>query len=291
MVECVIVKLNPLALLMPESSSKLLITKPKRRFCILVGALGILLTGCSSRPSDKLDFTIAAASDLRYAMDKLAPRFQARHPQVTVKVSYGSSGQFSQQIAHGAPYDVFCSADLAYPRSLAAKGLTLPGSEFIYGIGRIVIWAPSESPLDVEQRGFDSLRDSAIRYIAIANPAHAPYGKAAVAALQTAGMYEGLKGKFAFGESVSATLQYVQRGSAEVGIVALALALAPPVRETGRYWEIPLESYPRLEQGGAIIKSTKHAAVAQDFRLFMLSEEARAILDRYGFSPTAATPR
>ena len=257
----------------------------------IIFTLAFLQAGCSARQAEKPEFTVAAASDLRFAMDELAPQFQKQHPEIALKLSYGSSGRFFYQIENGSPYDVFCSADLAYPWDLAAKGLTVPGSEFVYGVGRIVVWVPSDSPIPVEQRGLASLLDPSIHYIAVANPAHAPYGKAAVAALRSAGMYEGIKDKLAFGENVSATLQYVQTGSAEIGIVALSLALAPPIRETGRYWEIPVESYPRVEQGGVIIKSTKQPAVAQQFRSFMLTEESRAVLRRYGFSLPAGTPR
>lgn len=250
----------------------------------LAGVALISFTGCIQKPLNKPDFVIAAAADLRFAMDDVVQRFQQKHSDVVVKAIYGSSGNFSSQIESGAPFDVFCSADLSYPRMLAGKGLTVPDSEFTYAQGRIVLWVKSSSPIQVEKLGIDSLRAPSIRYIAIANPAHAPYGKAAVAALQSLGVYDAVKDKVAYGENIAQTLQFVQLGSADIGIVALSLALAPPVRGTGRYWEIPLASYPAMQQGGVILKSTKLLAIAKDFRSFMLDDQVRAILQNYGFT-------
>jgi len=129
----------------------------------------------------------------------------------------------------------------------------------------------------------ESLRAPSVRYVAIANPDHAPYGKAAVSAMQSLGVYESVKEKLTYGENVAETLQYIQTGTADIGIVALSLALAPPTVKTGRYWEIPISSYPKMEQGGVILKSTQHLGLAQDFRSFMLSAQAREVLKRYGF--------
>jgi molybdate transport system substrate-binding protein len=225
--------------------------------------------------SGKPDFLIAAAADLRFAMDEIAGQFQATHPAVAVKTSYGSSGQFTSQIENGAPYDVFCSADISYPRKLAEEGLALPGSEFIYAIGRIVVWVPASSPIQLT--GAEALRDPSIRHIAIANPEHAPYGKAAVAALRSFGLYDDAKDKLVYGENVSQALQYVGTGAAEIGIVP------PSLVKGGRSWEVPPESYPKMEQGGIIVKSSRNAALAQEFRAFLLSEQGRSILKRYGF--------
>src|ERR1700730_16174511 len=120
------------------------------RLSLTVVAL-ISLTSCVQKPVNKPDFVIAAAADLRFAMDDIAQRFQKQHPEIVVKPIYGSSGNFSSQIENGAPFDVFCSADLSYPRILAGKGLTVPDSEFIYAAGRIVIWVQPSSPIQVEK--------------------------------------------------------------------------------------------------------------------------------------------
>jgi molybdate transport system substrate-binding protein len=256
-----------------------------RRLRCLVAALALVTLGaCGPRPPDR-DFIVAAAADLRFAMDEIAQRFQQQHPEVTVKVTYGSSGHFYQQALNGAPFDVFCSADLAYPRQLAERGFAVPGSEFQYGAGRIVIWVPASSPIDVRKDGMRSLLDPSIRHIAIANPGHAPYGKAAVAAMRSLGVYDAVESKLAYGENIAQTLQYVQMRSAEIGIVALSLALGPNARDSGRYWEIPLDAYPRLTQGGVILRATRHPDAAGAFRSFLLGEDGKSILKRFGFSP------
>jgi molybdate transport system substrate-binding protein len=242
----------------------------------------LIQLGCQSE-DPRPDFIIAAAADLRYAMDELVPQFQQRHSEVQVRVTYGSSGIFAQQIAHGAPYDIFCSADLSYPQALARQGLTVEGSEFLYAIGRIVVWARSSSEIPVEELGIQALLDPSIRHIAVANPGHAPYGKAAVEALRFLGIYEAVQDKLVFGENVSQTLQYIQSGSADIGIIALSLAVAPPARREGLYWEIPSGAYARMDQGGVILKSSRHPELADEFRSFMLAEESRSILKQYGF--------
>jgi molybdate transport system substrate-binding protein len=239
----------------------------------LVVILALAGTACSR--SEKPEFLIAAAADLRVAMDEIAAEFQKAHPEVAVKTSYGSSGQFTQQIESGGPFDVFCSADVAYPRKLAEEGLALKGSEFVYAIGRIVVWVPESSPLQVT--GVQALRDPSIRHIAIANPAHAPYGKAAEAALRSLGLYDEVKDKLVYGENVSQALQYVETGAADIGIVSHSLV------KGGRSWELPPDSYPKMEQGGIIVKSSRNAALAQQFRAFLLSEQGRSILKRNGF--------
>ena len=238
-------------------------------------AVFLALAGAGCGRSEKPEFLIAAASDLRFAMDEIAGQFQQAHPEVAVKTSYGSSGQFTQQIENGAPYDVFCSADAGYPRKLTEEGLALPGSEFIYAIGHIVVWVPAASQIQVA--GAEVLRDPSIRHIAIANPRHAPYGKAAEAALRSLGLYDQVKDKLVYGENVSQAVQYVETGAAEIGIVPASLV------KGGRSWEVPLDAYPKMEQGGIIVKSSRNAALAQEFRSFLLGEQGRSILKRFGF--------
>jgi molybdate transport system substrate-binding protein len=229
--------------------------------------------------------TLAAAADLRYAMEELIAQFRGEHPDIAVTASYGSSGNFYSQLQNRAPFDIFFSADLEYPRKLAAQGLTLPGSEFSYAVGRIVVWVSSTSPIDVQHLGIAALRDPSIAHIAIANPQHAPYGKAAEAAMRSLGVYAACQPKLVFGENISQTLQFVQSGAAEIGIVALSLAVSPAVAKQGKYWEVPLSAYPKMEQGGAIMKWTKDAASAQALRTFILGMQGRALLKRYGFFP------
>jgi molybdate transport system substrate-binding protein len=234
------------------------------------------------RPEQGRTLTIAAASDLKFALDDLLKEFRAKHPGAEVQVTYGSSGNFLAQIRNGAPFDLFLSADVAYPRELADQGL-VDGDVFLYAVGRLVVWVPKDSPLDVESLGLKALREPAARRIAIANPRHAPYGRAAEAALKSQGLHEAVKDKLVFGENIAQTAQFVQSGSADVGLIALALALAPAMKDQGRYGEVPLEAYPRMEQGGAILKRARNLELARRLRDHLLGAEGRALLKRYGF--------
>jgi len=229
------------------------------------------------------ELRVAAASDLKFAMDEIVQEFQKEPPETTVKTTYGSSGNFYSQLSNQAPFDLFFSADIGYPRKLNEQGLTLPGSEFLYAIGRIVLWVPKSSPIQVEQLKMEALKHASVRHVAIANPKHAPYGKAAEAALRSSGLYEAVQTKLVFGENISQTLQFVQSGNAEIGIVALSLAAAPSVKGEGSYWEVPVDSYPRLEQGGVILRRARDVKAAQSFRDFVTGLKGRPLLRRYGF--------
>ena len=226
---------------------------------------------------------LAAAADLNVALGEIVARFSASHA-ADVSVSYGSSGTFYAQLLSQAPFDVFFSADLAYPRQLASRGLVLDGSEFTYAIGRLVLWAPSISTLDVEHLGLKALDDPRVAHVSIANPEHAPYGRAAVAAMQSAGLYDRVRPRLVFGENVAQALQFVQTGAADAGIVALSLALAPAIRDKGRWVELPIDTYPRMEQGGAIMKWAADVDTARALRAFVVGAEGRAMLKQYGFS-------
>jgi molybdate transport system substrate-binding protein len=225
---------------------------------------------------------VAAASDLQFAMNDLLREFQKAH-DVDVQVSYGSSGTFYAQLLNHAPIDVFFSADLEYPRQLASRGLTLENGGFDYAVGRLAIWTRTSSTLDVEARGLDVLRAASIAHVAIANPEHAPYGRAAVAAMRSAGVYDAVERKLVLGENVSQALQFVQSGAADVGVIALSLALAPPVTGQGRFAEVPLTAYPRLAQGGTVLKWAEDVESALALRAFVIAPEGRAILKQYGF--------
>jgi molybdate transport system substrate-binding protein len=258
---------------------------------LVVGALLIVgasvvagMRGTPPPATRKRTLTIAAASDLKFALDELLQQFRAKHPDADVQVTYGSSGNFFAQIANGAPFDVYLSADVSYPRKLAEQGLVHDSGVFLYAVGRIVVWVPSGSPLAVETLGLKALEAPEAKRIAIANPKHAPYGRAAEEALKHQGVHEAVREKLVLGENIAQTAQFVQSGSADVGIIALALALAPAMKEQGRYWEVPLEAYPRMEQGGAILRRTQEVELALAFRGFLLGAEGKALLARYGFT-------
>lgn len=225
---------------------------------------------------------VAAAADLNVALGEIIARFGASQA-VDVGVSYGSSGTFHAQLLNHAPFDLFLSADLEYPRQLAARGLTLEKSEFTYAIGRLVLWTPESSSLDVEHQGLQTLTAASVTHIAIANAEHAPYGRAAVEAMRSAGLYDRVRPKLVYGENVAQALQFAESGAADVGFVPLALALAPSLKRKGRWFEVPAETYPRLDQGGVILQWAADVDAARALRAFMLSAEGRAILAKDGF--------
>lgn len=228
------------------------------------------------------ELTIAAASDLQSALPEVITAYEAKTGK-RVRVTFGSSGNFFAQIQNGAPFDIFFSADVDYPRRLEEAGLAVAGSRYSYATGRLVLWMPRDSAFDPEQ-GWSVLLDPGIKRIAIANPAHAPYGRAAKAALEKAGLWGSLMRKIVLGENISQAAQFVQTGNAQAGIIALSLARSPRMTE-GKYWVIPQELYPPLEQATVIVKRTSHAEAARNFLAFLQTEAARAILKRYGFVP------
>ncbi|HEY1799722.1 MAG TPA: molybdate ABC transporter substrate-binding protein [Terriglobales bacterium] len=230
------------------------------------------------------EILVAAASDLQFALPELAQKFE-KQTGVKVNLTFGSSGNFTTQIRNGAPFDLFFSADLNYPRQLAADGLADPATLYHYADGKIVLWAPITSKLDL-QRGFNVLLQPGVHKISIANPAHAPYGRAAVAALQHENLYEKVETKLVLGENISQAAQFVQSGNADVGIIALSLALAPSARGKGKYYEVPAADYPPIQQGVVLLKSSAHKSVAVKFLNFLKTPESQALLAHFGFSFT-----
>lgn len=229
---------------------------------------------------------VAAAADLQFAMDDLSGRYEKR-TGTKVAVSYGSSGNFRTQIENGAPFDLFFSADVAYPKQLVSSGLADADSLYVYAYGRLVLWARAGENLRLAERGFSALKDPQVTKIAIANPEHAPYGKAAVAALQKAGLYDEVKSKLVYGENISQAAQFAETGSAQVGILALSLTFAPGTKG-GERWGIPTDLYPALEQGAVVIRASENKAAARAFLEFVKSAEAREVLLKYGFTVPAS---
>ena len=236
-------------------------------------------------PAQGREIRIAAAADLKFAMSELGSQYEKQHG-IKINVSYGSSGNFFAQIQNGAPFDLFFSADIEYPRKLEAAGLIEPGTLYEYAVGRIVIWMPADAKIHVND-GFTALLDSGVQKIAIANPEHAPYGRAAVAALQHAKVYDRVKEKLVYGENISQAAQFVQSGNAQAGIIALALAVSPGMA-SGKRWEIPTEMYPPIEQGAVVLKSAKDKETAKAFLDFVKSDTGKATLAKYGFTFPAA---
>ena len=223
--------------------------------------------------------TVAAAADLKFAMDEIVTVFQKTHPSDDVQVVYGSSGNFHTQIQQGAPYDVFFSADIAFPRQLVQSGFTASDTT-PYAVGRIVLWSTG---MDATQMTLASLTDSRISRIAIANPKHAPYGKRAEEALRASGLWQKVESKLVYGENIAHTAQYVQTGNAQVGIIALSLAVSPDLARNGGYFLIPAGLHAPLEQGFVITKRAANNPLAKRFTNYMHSKPARAVMTKYGF--------
>lgn len=222
---------------------------------------------------------LAAASDLRFALDEVVENFRRLHPRAQVEVVYGSSGKFLAQIANGAPFDLYFSADIAYPRELARRGLA-GGEVRPYATGRLVLWSLDPR---LANTPLADLPNQKIRKFAIANPQHAPYGLRAQEALQHQGAWQALEPKLVFGENIAHAAQFIDSGAADAGIVALALVLSPAMKDKGAWTLIPADWHEPLEQGFVITRRARDNALATIFAEHMGTGPARAVLRRYGF--------
>lgn len=229
---------------------------------------------------------VAAAADLKFAMAELASQFE-KQSGAKLDITYGSSGNFLTQIENGAPFDLFFSADSEYPKKLEAAGLAEPGTLREYAVGHIVIWTPNDSGINAAKDGWKSLLDQRVKKIAIANTEHAPYGRAAVAAMKKAGVYEQVKDKLVYGENISQAAEFVQSGNAQAGIVALSLAVSPAMKN-GNRWEIPANTYPPIKQAVVLLEASNNKDAARGFLEFVSGPQGRQILERFGF--TVPTP-
>ena len=230
--------------------------------------------------------TIAAASDLQPVLPGLAAAFE-RQTGHHARLTFGSSGNIYSQLQNGAPFDVFLSADIEYPRRLEAGGLGEPDSVYEYATGVLVLWVRNESNLDLA-RGIQVLASGGVRRIAIANPEHAPYGRAAVAALRAAKLYDRLAAKLVFGENVSQAAQFVQSGNADVGILPLSLARSPALGRAGRFATLPASLYAPIEQAAVILRSSRAKDAARAFLAFLKQPQTAKALTGAGFAPPLA---
>ena len=251
---------------------------PVRRIRPLVLAAVMLL---DSRLASAQTLTVAAASDLQAVFPRLAQQFRHETGH-SVSTVFGSSGNFYTQIQNGAPFDLFFSADIDYARQLETARLAEPGSLRVYAAGQIVLWARKDAGIDLS-RGLAVLNDARVRKVSIANPEHAPYGRAAVAALQHEGVYDRVKAKLVLGENISQAAQFVQSGAADVGIVALSLTLGGEARAFGVSYDIPADAYPPLEQAVVILASSKNKGLAREFLAFLRKPDVMRTLEDYGF--------
>ncbi len=223
---------------------------------------------------------VAAASDLKFALDEVAATLARRTPPVRVEPTYGSSGSMHAQLRQRAPFDVYLSADVEYPRDLVARGIGSARDLFTYATGRLVVWAPTGSPLPIERDGVRALERAS--RIAIANPRHAPYGRAAEAVLRSAGLLERLRPRLVLAENVAQAAQFAQSSAADAAIVARSLAVNPALG-AGRMWDVDPGLHPPLVQGGLILPWARSRGAAEDVREYLLSAEGRRLLARHGF--------
>lgn len=245
----------------------------------------ILLGACASAQ----EITVAAAADMSAALPELVDAYTTKTGQ-TVKLSFGASGNLTNQIENGAPFDIFFSADEQYPQQLIKEGLASKDTLYRYAVGRLVLWIPNDSPLVLPELGIKALLDPSIKKIAIANPATAPYGRAAEATLRHYEIYDKVSSRLVVGQNIAQAAQFVESGNAQAGLIALSHALAPALKAQGRYWKVPLDAYPTLNQAAVVITRSKQQDAARKFLDFLRTPEATSLLTNYGFSLPSEKP-
>jgi len=251
--------------------------------CLAAFLLLSATSGWAQEKKNSLELVVAAAADLSTALKEIGDNYEKK-TGVKVKLSFGASGALTQQIQNGAPFDLFFSADMDYPRQLIAGGAADEASLYQYAVGKLVLWVPADSALDIEHLGMSVLLNPSVKKIAIANPQHAPYGRAAVAALKHAGVYDHVADRLVLGENVSQAAQFVESGNAQAGLVALAHAVAPGMRGKGKYWEVPADAYPPLTQGMIVLSHSQHKREAAEFLEYIKTKDAADLLRKYGFT-------
>ena len=251
------------------------------RACFLLfTALAVVLTAtaCQSRPpaQRQTTLTVSAAADLTPAFREIGMLFE-EETGTKVAFNFGSTGQLTQQIEQGAPVDLLAAANLSFIEELERKGLIIPETKALYAQGRLTIWTRKDSALRIDR--IEDLAGSDVKRVAIANPAHAPYGMAAREALKRAGIWEAVSPKLVFGENISQTLQFAESGNVDAAIVALSLS----INSNGNWKLVPIELHNPLNQTLAVIKGAKDEAAARKFAAFINGPEGRGVMRRYGF--------
>src|SRR5262245_43479173 len=253
--------------------------KSARSISLVVVGLALLSWTTAAQSGVARTLRVAAASDLQAALPEIIQRFE-REANAKVTVSFGSSGNFFAQIQNGAPYDVYRSADIDYPRQLIAAKHADAASLYRYATGRLVLWTRKESGIDV-RRGLSVLKDAHVKRIAVANPKLAPYGRAAEAALRRENLYDAVRHKLVLGDNISQTAQLVDSGNADVGIIALSLALGPALRASGQYSEIPESAHPPIEQAAVVIAASKNKDLANELLAYLKRPEIARLLHQF----------
>jgi len=248
-------------------------------FLLLLACFGGGQLAAQPAPAPTQAVTIAAAADLKYALDSLVTIFNRRRPQSRVTVVYGSSGRFYEQLTYAAPFDIFFSADSDYPRRLQQAGLTA-AAPVPYALGRLVLWSHK---LDPRTQGMQTLLLPQVRRIALANPAHAPYGRKAEEILRHYQLYDQVQPRLVLGENIGQAAQYAATGAADVGLLAYSLALSPALRRAGQFYLIPATAHTPLRQSYVVLKRAQGNATVANFTAFLASPAAKAVLKKYGF--------
>jgi len=243
----------------------------------IIISIAILFTVLSV-PAQKVN--VAAAANLRYVLEEIKTAYVKQHPKAKVNLTFGASGMLVQQIQNGASFDLFMAADNEFPVKLKEKGLTTGGMS-TYAVGKLALYSTT---MDVAKPGLEALKDPSVKKIAIANPETAPYGERAIELLKTLKLYESLKPKIILGENISQTAQFAFTGNAEIGFIALSLALAPEMAGKGNYYIIPQNRYKPIEQSCILLKTSVLNTETARFRLFILSPATKAIWEKYGYS-------
>lgn len=238
------------------------------------------LSGCSTNENQKL--TIATSANMQYAIHDLVSTF-TMETGILCEVVVSSSGKLTAQIATGAPYDVFVSADMKYPAHLFNKGFTIAKPE-IYAEGKLVLWSTS----DKINPSIEILTNNQIKHIALANPKTAPYGSAAMEVMDYYKITEIVKPKLVYGESISQTSRFITSGTAQIGFTAKSVVLSPQVKGKGKWIEIEGNTYKPIAQGVVILNNRKeHLEQAKKFQEFLLSSVGKEILDKFGYNVSA----
>jgi molybdate transport system substrate-binding protein len=265
--------------MLPLVLFRLLTVQVRRTLQLLSLIAVILMSACTSETNKPhaVTLTVSAAASLTGVFQEISARFtQTTGTRVTL--NFGSSGQLAQQIAHGAPVDVYVSANMALVDDLERQGWLLPGTKQVYAHGRLVLWTPLDSPLHLTR--LEEVARTDVRRIALANPTHAPYGVAAREALQTVGLWEQLQTKLVMGENVRQTLQYATTGNVDVALVALSLSQ----QHQGKQVVLPESLHRPIIHALAVVKQTQHAAEARRFVTYVTGPTGQALLQQYGFA-------
>ncbi len=240
--------------------------------------LGSLFVRAQSQP----ELRVAAAADLQPVLPALADAYEHK-TGVRLKISYGASATLAQQAQNGAPFDIFLSADFLYPEQLVAAGLADGREPTPYARGTLVLWARKDSGL--QPITLDSLNDPRVQRIAIANELHAPYGRAAAAALRKLGMYDKLSPKFVVAENIAQAAQFAESGNAQLALISLTIANSPHYMETGSYVRVPKVAYPEIRQCAVVLRNSPNQTAAHDFLNWLLSTPVQAGLRQFGLEP------